>query len=171
MTSYNLWHKLIIAVLAAATSSIGPLAHADEGGLDVFVGRWNVHVKTLQPKKSEVTYTEAYEWVLDGQFLRGQTGRKSDGTEDIIFATYDKQSKGYPFWIFSSSGSFTYLAPGTWDARTRTMEWNNPAEFDIAYRSRCIFPDKNTRHCTLMVKDWKGTVLSEVEWSAIRRRD
>ena len=171
MTAKHLWQKLIIAVLTAATCSIGSLVHADEGGLDVFVGRWNVHVTTLQPQKSEVTYTEAYEWVLDGQFLRGQTGRKSDGTEDIIFATYDKQSKGYPFWIFSSSGSFTYLAPGTWDAGTLTMEWNNPAEFDIAYRSRCTFPDKNTRHCTLMVKDWKGTVLSEVEWSALRRRD
>jgi len=171
MISYSLRQKLIIAVLAAATCSIGAPVHADEGGLDVFVGRWDVHVKTLQPQRSEVTYIETYEWVLDGKFLRGQTERKSDGTQDIIFATYDEQSKGYPFWIFSSTGSFTYLAPGTFDARTLTMEWNNPADFDIAYRSRCTFPDNNTRHCTLVIKDWKGAALSEVEWSAFRRRE
>lgn len=171
MSSSELWHKLIVLVLAAATCFAVPLAKADEGGLENFVGDWDVHVRTLRPKPSEVRYTETYEWVLDGKFLRGQTGRKPDGTRDIIFATYDEQSQGYPFWIFSSSGSYSYLAPGTWDARALIMEWRNPAEFDIVYRSRCHFPDRNNRHCTLLVKDWKGTVLSELEWSAVRRRE
>lgn len=169
MAPDTFWRNLIIAALSTAFCFIGPTVRADEGGLDGYVGRWDVRVKTLQPVRSEVTSTETYEWVLDGQFIRGQTGRKSDGTQEVIYATYDEQVDGYPFWIFSSSGTYVYLAPGTWDARTRTMEWKNPSGWDISYRSRCIFPDENTRHCTMIMKDWKGTVLSELEWSAFRR--
>ena len=51
------------------------------------------------------------------------------------------------------------------------MEWINPSGLDISYRSLCKFPDLDTRRCTLIVKDWKGAVLSELEWSATRRRD
>ena len=163
--------KRIIAVLVTAVHLAAAPAYADEGGLEGFVGRWTVHLKALQPQRSEITYTETYEWVLDGQFLRGHTGRKPDGTQDVYYATYDENAKGYPFWIFSSSGAYTYLAPGTWNARTRTMEWTNPSGLDISYRSVCNFPDRDTRRCTLIVKDWKGAVLSELEWSASRRRD
>lgn len=171
MATYTFIRNLISAVLATTLCFIVAIVRADEGGLDVFVGQWEVRVKTLQPEKPETTYTETYEWTLDHQFIRGQTGRKSDGTQDVIYGQYDKKVKGYPFWIFSSSGTATYLAPGTWNARTRTMEWKNPTGFDISYRSRCIFPDSDTRHCTLIVKDWKGTVLNELEWSAFRRSD
>ena len=160
---------LSIAVLITAGFFAGPVVHADPGGLDVFIGRWEMHVTTLQPKRSETIYMEVYEWVLDGQFIRGQTGRKSDGTEDVIYGTYDAQAKGYPFWIFSSSGSYVYLAPATWNARKRIMEWRSPAGWDITYRGRCNFPDENTRHCTMIQKDWKGKVLLEQEWSAVRR--
>jgi hypothetical protein len=107
--------------------------------------------------------------VLNRQFLRGVTGRKSDGTEDVIYGTYDAKMKGYPFWIFSSSGTYVYLAPATWDASKRTMEWKNPANSDITYSGRLIFPDENTRRWTTVVKDWKGTVLLELEGSAVRR--
>ena len=163
--------KLTIAVLVTVFNLVAPPAYPDAGGLEGFVGRWNVRLKALQPQRSEITYTETYEWVLDGKFLRGQTGRKPDGTQDVYYATYDENANGYPFWIFSSSGAYTYLAPGIWNARTRTMEWTNPSGLDISYRSLCKFPDLDTRRCTLIVKDWKGAVLSELEWSATRRRD
>lgn len=157
------------AALAFLFCFISVAADADKGGLEIFLGQWEVHVKTLQPQKSEVTYTEAYEWVLDGKFLKGQTGRKSDGTRDVSYGTYDEELEGYPFWIFSSSGAYIYLAPATWDARTRTMTWKNPHGSDISYLSRCMFPDENTRKCSLITKDWKGAVLLEQEWSAFRR--
>ena len=128
-------------------------------------------MKTLQPEKPDVTYVETYEWVLHRQFLRGKTKHKSDGTEDVIFAGYDPQTKGYPFSIFSSTGTYIYLAPATWDARNRIIEWKNPPQWDISYRGRCIFPDENTRRCTLIMKDWKGKVLLEQESSAVRRND
>lgn len=158
----------IITALSLSLCLMTPPTRADKGGLDGFVGRWQVLVHTLQPTRSESSYTETYEWVLEGEFLRGKTGRKSDGTYDIVFATYDEKVDGYPFWIFSSSGSYTYLFPASWDAQKKTMEWKNPPEFDISYQSRCAFPDRNSRQCFLIVKDWRGAVVSELEWSAKR---
>jgi hypothetical protein len=172
MSPLIIWQKLILnTALALSVLLIGAHAYADEGGLEGFVGNWDVHMKMLHPEKSESTYTETYEWVLDGKFLRGQTGQKSDGTQDIIFATYNKQEQGYPFWVFSSAGTYMYLAPATWNSQSRIMEWRNPPQLDISYQSSCNFPDKNSRYCTLIMKDWKGTVLKELTWSALRHTD
>ena len=118
MTTYTITRSQIIFVVAVVFGFLAPGVHADESVLDRFVGSWKVRVKTLQPAKPDITYTEKYEWVLDHQFLRGRTGRKSDGTEDVIYATYDPQAKGYPFWIFSSSGTYVYLPPATWNGRS-----------------------------------------------------
>jgi hypothetical protein len=162
----------VIAVTSAIGLCLtGPPAQADEGGLEKFVGRWDVRVQNLQPQKPDLTYIETYEWVLGHRFISAKTERKSDGTEDITIAGYDPQTKGYPFWIFSSTGSYTYLPPASWDAHSRTMEWENPPQWDVSYRVRCIFPDEKTRHCSLIVKDWKGKVLLEQEINAVRRND
>jgi hypothetical protein len=81
MVSCTLTRYLILAVLFNTLFFTASVAYAEQDGLDRFVGRWDVSVHSLQPEESRVTYTEVYEWVLDRQFLRGQTGRKSDGTE------------------------------------------------------------------------------------------
>ena len=162
----------VIAVALIGTLGLpGLAARADEGGLEKFVGRWDVRVKTLEPRKPELIYIETYEWVLRRRFIRGRTEQKSDGTEDLMVAGYDPKTKGYPFWIFSSTGTYLYLPPATWDARNRIMEWKSPPQWDVLYHGRCVFPDENTRSCTLILKDWKGKVLLEQEASAVRRRD
>ncbi len=145
--------------------------YADEGGLEVFIGNWDLHAITLQPERKEVRYRERYQWTLDGKFIKGRAGPKPDGTRDDIYGTYDAKSGGYPFWVFSSSGSYLYLPPATWDARKRVMEWKNPANLDFNYQSSCHFPDNNTRRCRLIMTDWKGKVLQELEWTATRRKD
>ncbi len=162
---------VVLAVLAVALGSIASPAGADQAVLEMFVGRWNVRIKTLQPSKPDVTYIETYEWVLGRKFVSGRTEQKSDGTEDRVFVGYDPQTKGYPLWIFSSTGTYLYLAPATWDPRTRTMEWKNPAGLDISYRGQCLFPDRNTRRCTLTMKNWRGNVLLEQETTVVRRTD
>ena len=162
---------IVLAVLAIALGAIASPAGADQAVLEMFIGRWNVRVKTLQPSKPDVTYIETYEWTLGGKFLSGRTEQKSDDTEDRMFVGYDPQTKGYPFWIFSSTGTYLYLAPAAWDARTRTMEWKNPAGWDVSYRGQCLFPDRNTRRCTLTMKNWRGNVLLEQEATAVRRTD
>lgn len=138
--------------------------------LERFRGTWDVTVRTHQPQAAVVTYTETYDWVLGGHFLRGDSGRKSDGSQDIVFATYDAATDGYPFWIFTSSGAWFYLAPGSWDAASRSFVWKNPPQLSTSYLSRCEFPDERTRRCHSLVKDWKGTVLLDQEASAVRRR-
>lgn len=163
--------RRMIAVLAIALSLAGVPARAQDNALENFVGRWDVRVKTLQPPKPELTYIETYEWMLDRKFVRARTEGKSDGTEDLIVAGFDPKANGYSFWIFSSTGTFMYLAPGTWDARSRTMEWKSPALSDVSYRGRCTFTDDNSRHCTLILKNWLGRVLLEQESDAVRRND
>jgi hypothetical protein len=106
--------------------------------------------------------------VLDRKFIRGRTARKQDGSLDIVFGTYDQNADGYPFWIFSSSGSYLYLPPAVWNAGEQTMEWKNPSGLDINYRSRCRFPDRDNRLCHMIIKDWKGKVILEMEWAAVR---
>ncbi|MDO9599093.1 MAG: hypothetical protein Q7J47_15360 [Azoarcus sp.] len=163
-----IWSKACALLGFSVASSV---ALADEGGLELLAGHWDIRVQILQPERTVVNYKERYEPVLDGKFIRGHTGLKPDGSEDIVFGTYDAKVDGYPFWIFSSSGSHISLPPGTFDARRRTMEWKTPAGWDINYRSRCHFPDARLRRCTLIIKDWKGKVLLEQESTAVRRND
>jgi Protein of unknown function (DUF1579) len=141
-----------------------------QDALEKFVGRWDVRVKTLQPQKPDIPYVETYEWMLDRKFVRARTEGKTDGTEDMVVVGYDQKVNGYPSWIFSSSGTFLYLTPGTWDARNRTMEWKSPPLLDVSYQARCTLDD-NTRRCTLVLKNWLGKVLLEQESIATRRND
>jgi hypothetical protein len=163
--------KAVIVLVAIAFCLAIPAVGAQDDPLELLVGRWNVRVTTLQPKKSEMSYTETYEWVLDRKFLRGQTEQKTDGTKDISYGTYDANLHGYPFWIFSSTGSYTYLAPATWDARKRTLEFKNPPGADLYYNTVVAFPDERTRRWTLIIKNWKGQVLLQQEGSAVRREN
>lgn len=155
----------LCALVAAGAPFHSP---ASDEVLDVFLGQWRVSVNQLQPEPQQLSYTETYRRELDGAYIRGETSRKPDGSRDIVFGTYDKVADGYPFWIFSSTGSYSYLAPATWDARRKVMSWKNPAQFDISYRSWCDFSNPDLRSCYMMVKDWKGKVLSEMEWTAAR---
>lgn len=170
-----------VALLTAAASLAATPGHAQAPPplpadaaeklkvLDWWVGTWDVTIKTVRPQPSVVTYTETYEWVLDRRFVRGETSRKSDGTEQVSLGTYDQASGGYPFWFFYSTGAWIYLPPGFWDESTRTMEWKHAPNLALTYTTRCVHPDTRTRHCTALVKDWKGSVLLEQEGSAVRR--
>lgn len=148
----------------------GPRALANKEVLDRYLGQWDVVVKTLKPSPSEMRYQETYRWILNGQFIEGKSTHASGGGEDLVVGTYDKQSKGYPFWVFSSSGTYLYLAPASWDPASQTMEWRSPPNSDIFYHTRVTFTGDNSRRWTVLVKDWKGTVLLQQRGRAERRR-
>ncbi|HYP69118.1 MAG TPA: hypothetical protein VEP67_12825 [Thiobacillaceae bacterium] len=170
MKSYSAGAAARVISVLAPTFCLGAApALADKDVFGRFVGRWDIQAKTTQPQRSKMAYSETYEWTLDGKFIQGRTGRKADGSYDIAYGTYDKKADGYPFWIFSSSGSYTYLAPAKWYSGKQMMEWENPKDWDVAYHSRCYFPDADNRACNLIIKDWKGKVLLEMEWRAVRR--
>ncbi len=165
-------HRLTVTyLLTLLAAGVAPELAAAEDPLELFVGRWAITVSHIRPERLEVTYTEHYQRVLDGKYIRGETSRKPDGNYDIVFGTYDENADGYPFWVFSSTGSYSYLAPATWNARKRIMTWKNPPQFDISYESQCEFPSAELRSCYLIMKDWKGKVLSEMTWTAERLED
>lgn len=155
------WGLLVVAQAGAA----------DSGPLDLFVGAWDVRVETTKPEHAVITYKEKYAWTLGDTFLRGETYDKPDGVEDLIIATYDKNGKGYSFWIFSSTGDFLYLPPGDFNQRKRRFTWKNPPNWDISYRTVVEFPDEMTRRWTVTMRDWAGNVLVEQSGVARRRAD
>jgi hypothetical protein len=153
----------------ALCASLASMAGADPGPLELLVGRWEARVQTHQPEAATVTYVETYRSVLGGGFIEGRTEQKSDGTEDRVFATHDAQSDSYLFWVFSSAGKFVNLPPAKWDARARSLDWTNPWNSDISYSTRVVFTENNAREWTVLVKDWKGTVLLRQSGRAVRR--
>lgn len=137
--------------------------------LERYRGTWDVTIRTRQPKLAAVTSTETWDWTLDRRFLRGDTGIRSDGSQDNVIAGYDPTTRGFPFWIFSSTGAVIFLAPGVWNPTTQTLEWKNEAGANIQYLIRCTFVERNQRQCTALAKDWKGKVLLDQETVAVRR--
>lgn len=169
MGSRSFARELAAIALGAALAAPGTPALAEGEALDLFVGRWEARVETTRPQPAVLTYTEVYEKVLGGKYLQGRTSEKSDGTEDIILGAYDPEARGYPWWLFSSTGTYLFLAPGTWDARSRTLEFRNPPGMDISYVSRVVFRDDRTREWTVLIKDWRGSVVLEQHGRAERR--
>lgn len=137
--------------------------------LDKFVGTWDVTVRVKRPKELVVTYTERTTWGPGRRWLRGDTGAKSDGNHDWSMTGFDQASGGYPIWIFSSTGAWYHLAPGKWNDAQQSIEWKAPPMSPVSHLSRCTFVDARTRHCSTLVKDWKGAVLLEQDLTATRR--
>ena len=155
---------LALALLALPT-------RAQDSPLALMIGTWDVRVEIRRPEPAVVTYRERYAWALGGKYVLGRTEGRSDGEEDLILGTFDPDADGYPFWFFSSTGSYIYLPPGRWDARRRALVFENPANWELEYRTVATYPDDRTREWSVLVKDWKGTVLSEQYGRATRVRE
>lgn len=138
--------------------------------LDRLLGTWDVRVTVRAPLPGIVTYAETYEWVLDRQFLRGETTVKSDGTKDLTLTTYDAAAGSYRLWAFNSKGTAIELPSGSWDTGSQSMEWKSVPNMQISFSGRWTFPDANTRKWTARLKDWKGQVLLDLEGTCIRRK-
>ena len=158
--------------------SLWPGAAAAQGEPDVsrqlavlsrFVGTWDVVVHIKRPKDMVVTYVETSVWAPGQRLLRGDTGLKSDGTQDWSITLFDQASGGFQIWIFSSTGAWYFLPPARWDEAHSSIEWTNPPFSPVSHLTRCVFADARTRHCTTLVKDWKGSVLLEQDYTGKRR--
>ena len=137
--------------------------------LDIFVGTWDVTLRTRQPEASVVRYSETYGWALGGHFLQGRSDDRPDGVDMFVIATHDPATDGFPFWIYMSSGAWFYLDPGQWDERERTLTWRSGPGAQLSYLNRCVFPQPDRRQCHTLVKDWRGSVVLDNELSAVRR--
>lgn len=166
--------RALRAALAATALAIAGPAGADDLAarlkvLDAFGGTWAVTATTLRPAKAVTTSTTTNRWVLEGRFMQGDSGRKSDGGHDLSMMTYDPTTRAYPLWIFFANGTVFYLVDGRWNEATRTMTWKAPPNTQGSYEHRCTFPDAASFRCQSIAKDWRGAVLFELETTATRR--
>ena len=103
------WRTILLGALAALCllGRAAVAADADKTGAQVLVvpdsalavigkwrGTWDVKARRLHPLPAqEVTYSETFDWVLDGRFLRAESSRKSDGSRTMTMFWYDVFTK------------------------------------------------------------------------------
>ena len=152
--------------LAGAAAAAPPNARL--AVLDRFAGTWDVTATTRLPKPAVVKSSFVWTWVLDRHFLRGESGIKSDGSQELQVFGHD--AAGYSLSIFYSSGVAVTLPRGEWNEATATMSWKNAPTDPILYTSRCTFEGAATMRCSTQVKHLSGKLMIDVESVAQRRR-
>jgi len=159
------------ALTAQGTPPAGPEARI----IDKWRGTWDVKAMRKYPQPAgAVTYTETFEWVLDGRFLHSETSRKSDGSKEggksMSMFWYDILTKSYRYVIFDAGGFGIELPPPGWNEATQTMEWTSGMFSPISYTGHATFSDRDTIRWKSLLKDWKGTVVLEIEGTSVRRK-
>jgi len=160
---------------ADSDKSQGPQAGASPGPelkvIGKWRGTWDVKALRRQPQPAqELTYAEAFDWVLDGRFLRSETTQKSDGGKSMSMFWFDLLTKTYRWVIFDASGFAFELPPPTWNEGTQTMEWKSGAFAPTSYSGYATFKDRDTIRWKSLWKDWKGTVILDMEGTSVRRK-
>lgn len=171
-----LWLLIFCPAVLAAEPGKGQapkckaLHTAERNIVDKWRGTWDVKaINRLKPAE-EVTYTETFDWVFDGCYLRSETSRKSDGGESMSMFWFDRFTKSYRFHIFDASGLAVELPPPTWNENTQTMEWKSGLFAPFSYTAYVTFKDRDTIQWTSLWKDWKGTVILYLEGTSTRRK-
>jgi len=139
--------------------------------VDKWRGTWEVKATRRQPQpEMAVNYVETYDWVLDGRYLRSETSRKSDGGKSMSMVWFDANTKNYRFVIFDANGLAVELPPPTWSENTQTMEWRGGMFSPVAYTGYATFTNPDTIRWKSLLKDWKGTVIVDLEGVSVRRK-
>ena len=152
-------------------AQIEPLPNPESHIVDKWRGTWEVKATRREPRPvQDVTYVETYDWILDKRYLRSETSRKSDGNRSMSMFWYDILTKTYRFVIYDSSGLAVILPPPVWRESTQTMEWNSGFFEPLSYTGYATFTDPHTIRWKSLWKDWKGTVILDLEGTSIRRK-
>jgi hypothetical protein len=142
--------------------------------LDKFRGNWKVTAIRRHPDPKTLTYDENVDWVLNGRFLRSETSQKSDGSRSMSMCWYDVNKEGYLYTFFDSTteptGFSAELPPATWDESKQSMEWDSGLLGILRFTGFSTFLNKDTVHTRGTLKDWKGSVLVDVEATSIRQK-
>ena len=138
--------------------------------VDKWRGTWDVKATNRQKPTEVVTYTETFDWVLDGCYLHSETSRKSDGGQSMSNFWFGRFTKTYRFVIFDASGLAVELPPPAWSESTQTMEWKSSLFAPISYTAYATFKDRGTILWKSLWKDWKGTVILDLEGTSTRHK-
>ena len=148
-------------------SSLGPESRV----IEKWHGTWAVKCTRHKPlPPMEVTYDETFEWILDHRYLRSETSRKSDGGMSSSMIWFDILTKSYRFVIYDSSGLAVMLPPPKWNEATQTMEWKSGMFDPVSYNGYANFNSPDTIVWKSLWKDWKGTVILDIDGTSVRKR-
>ena len=152
-------------------SQSGALPGPEFKVIEKWRGTWDVKATRHQPQPArEVTYVETFDWVVDGRYLRSETSRKSDGGKSMSMFWFDVLTKTYRLAFFDASGLAVELPPPTWSDSTQTMEWRGGRSTPTSYTGYATFTDRDTIRWKSLWKDWKGTVILDLEGTSTRRK-
>ena len=75
----------------------------------------HIDVRSINRQKPDqiVTYSESFDSVLDGCYLRSETSKKSDGGQSMSTFWFDRFTMTYHFVYFDASGFAVELPPPT----------------------------------------------------------
>ena len=170
------WRSVVLGVAFALAAAVAAQPNAKAAAaqaarlavLERFAGTWDVTATTRLPKPAVAKSSFVWAWVLDHHFLRGESGIKSDGSQELQVFGHD--AGGYSLWIFYSSGVSVTLPRGEWNESTATMAWKNAPTDPVLYTSRCSFEGAATMLCSTQVKNLSGKLMIDVESVAVRRK-
>lgn len=167
---------LLCSAVRAADSykSQGPQSGALPGPefkiIEKWRGTWDVKATRRQPQPvQEVSYVETFDWVLDGRYLRSETSRKSDGGKSMSMFWFDPFTKTYRLVIFDLFFAVE-LPPPAWSETTQTMEWKSGLFAPVSLTGYVTFKDRDTIRWKWLWKDWKGTVILDLEGTSNRHK-
>ena len=139
--------------------------------IDRWRGTWDVKAIRHVPKPPrEVTYSETYDWILDEHYLRCETSRKSDGGKSMSIFWFDMSTKAYRWVIYDASGLVGELPPGMWNESTQTMAWKTGLFSPVSFEGYATFQGPDTIRGKSLWKDWKGTIILDLEGTSTRRK-
>jgi hypothetical protein len=72
--------------------------------------------------------------------------------------------------IYDASGLAVVLPPPTWDEKTQTMDWKASSLSPVSYSGQSTFVNPDTIRWKALWKDWKGTVILDLEGTSVRRK-
>jgi hypothetical protein len=155
----------------SARDQVSQLPGPEYKVIDKWRGTWDVKATRRQPLPAqESTYVETFDWVLDGRYLRSETSRKSDGGMTMSMFWFDVVTKNYRLALFDSSGMALELPAPTWNDVAQSMEWKSSLFTPTSYAGSATFTDLDTIHWKSLWKDWKGTVILDLEGTSVRRK-
>jgi hypothetical protein len=141
--------------------------------LERFVGTWEDQITLKQspwtPEAKTGTGTVVAKWALDGRFLELRSASKLDGTQGLTLMGHDMNTDSLRAWSFHSHG-YNYIGTGTWDEKTRTINWSGELGQGMKMTSFDRFIDDDNREWQFVIKDDTGQVVFEIAGKSKRQK-
>ena len=161
---------ILVAQLAAQEP---PPKHDSLKVLERFAGTWDQEISLKQgpwaPEAKTGTGTMTAKWTLDGRFMEIRSQSKLDGTQGLTLMGYDMNTDSLRAWSFHSHG-YNYIGTGTWDEKTRTINWSGELGQGMKMTSFDRFIDDDNREWQFVIKDDAGQVVFEISGKSRRQK-